>query len=228
MKFKDRFAAGSILGEILRGEIKKMDLSFYKSDQQVVVIGIHRGGVLTGLATARKLRARLGIVFVARIGAPHNQEITLGAVMEGGVPYFNQYIIDALNVPPEYIQAERIKKINELQKCKSKHLALYDGYLDYEIRDKTIILVDDGAASGSTLIASLRLLRSSNPRHLLVGVPIAPNQTINLLKNEADKVLSIFIPSDDTFSAVEHYYSDFSPITYDILAEKLVKNHMGI
>lgn len=223
VKFKDRDAAGKMLGDIIRDEIKKIRLLNEDNGKhhELVIVGIPRGGVVTALAVARKLSATLDIVVARRLLAPYNEELTIGAVTNDLVLYLNQDVVDGLNISRDYIETETTKQSEEIKSRISRYRLHNAGNLEYDMRRATVVLVDDGAASGATLIAALRYVKTRNPQYLIVGVPIASKQTMSLIRKEADKVLCIFTPSNESFRSVEQFYVDFVPITDNQVADAL-------
>jgi putative phosphoribosyl transferase len=224
IRFRDRQAAGNILGDIIKEEMNKIALTrnYSNGNRKLVVFGIPRGGVLTAKAVATKLSATLNIIVSRRLTAPHNEEITIGAVT--GSPeeiYLNKEIIGELNISQDYIEKEKIQRSEEI-KCRNlKFRRKTSTSLKDSITDKVVVLVDDGAASGATLIAALRLIKSYQPGYVIVGVPIAPRETVNMIRNEANKAISIFTPSNHEFVSVEQYYENYSPVTDSEVMEAL-------
>jgi putative phosphoribosyl transferase len=213
LKLKDRAAAANILAEALKDVIKKE-----QERKDSIVLGIPRGGVIVGDIIARKLSSSLfDIIIPKKLCAPHSEELAIGAVMEDGTTYLNDILVKELEVSQEYIEKEKVDQILEI-----KRRSLLYRRKDYTAREvyniingKTVILVDDGAATGATVIAAARWIKKTNNSRsrLIIAVPVAPKETLNLLKKEADSIEVITSPSTSNFKSVEQYYQSFEPIT---------------
>jgi putative phosphoribosyl transferase len=217
LKLKSREAAASILGEALKEIIKDGER------KNSIVLGIPRGGVIIADIVAAKLSCEFDIIIPRRLGAPHNDEVTIGAIMEDGTTYRNDDLIKELEISQGYIEKEKADEIEEIR----RRTSLYrNGRSERQIKDKTLILVDDGAATGATLIAAARWLRTQrlNPKHIVIGLPISPKNTLNLLKQEADYVVVITSPSPSSFRSVEQYYQNFEPVPDEAVIQLMKKN----
>lgn len=200
VKFKDRVAAGEMLASVL---------TKYRGKQDAIVIGIPNGGVVVANEVARKLDVEFDIVVPRRLRAPSNSENAIGAIMHDGSVYLKEDMLRSLNISDEYLENEILEQMNEIE----RRTNLYRGQSKkYNIKDKIVILVDDGAASGASLITASRWIRKQHPGLLVIGVPVAPMDVVGLLSVEADKVEVITSPSTDKFKAVEYFYQTFSPI----------------
>ena len=221
LKFKDRAAAGNILAEIVKDRLNKD-----KVEERIVVLGVPRGGVVTADVVARKLSSSLAssanaavidfdILVPRKLTDPDNKEQAIGAVMEDGTTYLDEELISMLQITPDYIEKEKAEQIQEIR----RRITLYSintTINHYEhLKGKTAILVDDGAATGATLIAAARWLkRKHTPKRLIIAVPVAPKDTIKLLKQEADAVEVVTSPSS-IFRSVEQFYQDFRQVPDD-------------
>jgi putative phosphoribosyl transferase len=233
MKFKDRTSAAILLAkavhDILKERKKKQVARKIKeselqneSKSDVLVIGIPRGGVVMADVISRKLSCEFDIVIPRKLGAPHNEELAIGAVVEDGTVYLNQDIISQLDISQEYIQKEKLEQIEEIKRRKRLYQDNIDSAVEVgvlskitnlkKIKGKTVILVDDGIATGATIIAAARFLRRHQPKYLIVAAPVATKETRDLLKNEADEVEIITTPPNDKFQAVAQFYQDFKPV----------------
>jgi predicted phosphoribosyltransferase len=199
VKFRDRGDAGVALAE-------KLALVVGESPA-ITVIGIPRGGVVLAEIVAKRLGAGFDIVIPRKMGAPGNEELAIGAVMEDGTEYINRYLVTALRVPPAYIDEERAREVAEVK----RRLQAYRKPAPYDIRGKTVVLVDDGVATGATVIAAARWTRKQEPKTLIIAVPVAPAQTVEALKHEADMVVALAAPRD--FGAVGEFYEEFLPVS---------------
>ena len=209
MKFKDREAAGNILGESLK------DLINNEERKNSLVLGIPRGGVITGWTIANKLSCDFGIIIPRKLHAPHNEELAIGALMEDGTTYLNETLVKELDISPEYIKKEKLDQLEEIR----RRTQLYNGktfnWKQNDLSGKTLILADDGAATGSTIIVATRYLKTNkSPRKFIIALPISPKGTINELKNEdIDQIEVITNPQNRNFLSIEQYYNDFHQLT---------------
>jgi predicted phosphoribosyltransferase len=197
MKFRDRADAGNQLAERLAKT----------RHSPAIVLGIPRGGVILADIVAKKLDADFDIVVPRKLGAPENEELAIGAVMEDGTSYINRYIVNALRIPQDYIENEKARQAAEIE----RRAAAYRKPDGYNITGKNAILVDDGIATGATVIASARWARKQNPLMLTVAVPVAPPQSVEVLEQEADSVLVLHTPRD--FASVGQFYEEFVPVS---------------
>jgi predicted phosphoribosyltransferase len=214
LRLKDRTNAGNILGEALKDIIKNEQ----ERTENTIVLGIPRGGVVIADIIAKKLHCKFDIIIPRKLRAPHNEEVAIGAVMEDGYTHLNYEIVRELDIPTEYIEKEKSYQIQEIK----RRVALYRSNIGNlaltsprsNIKDKdNIILVDDGAATGATIIAAARWIkRNYNPKRLIICVPIVPKQTRYLLKKESNYVETITVPSDSSFRSVGQYYQNFQPV----------------
>lgn len=213
MKFRDRIDAAEILAERLTKSFNNLKIS----RQEAVILGIPRGGVIIADIVARKLSTGFDIVIGRKLGAPENKELAIGAVMEDGTSYINRYLVDALLVTQEYIEKEKLEQQNEIKRRKT----LYRKTSDYEIEKRVVTLVDDGIATGATIIAAARWIRKQRPKLLVLAVPVAPSQTVDILRQEADIIEVVFAPSN--FNTVGEFYANFSPVADENVIE-IMKN----
>ena len=204
MKFRDRIDAGNLLAERLRE----------RGPSHEIVLGIPRGGVIVGDIVAKKLGADFDIVIPRKLGAPKNKELAIGAVMEDGTSYINTYIVNALRIPENYIQSERLRQAEEIRR---RSTAYRKPGLSYNITGRNIIIVDDGIATGATVIASAKWARKHRPSTLTIAVPVAPAQSVQVLEQESDSVIVLFMPQD--FGSVGEFYEEFGPVSDDQVTE---------
>lgn len=216
MKFRDRIDAAEILAERLTKSFNNLKIS----RQEAVILGIPRGGVIIADIVARKLSTGFDIVIGRKLGAPENKELAIGAVMEDGTSYINRYLVDALLITQEYIEKEKLEQQNEIKRRKT----LYRKTSDYEIEKRVVTLVDDGIATGATIIAAARWIRKQRPKLLLLAVPVAPSQTVHLLRQEAD--FTEVVASPDNFNAVGEFYSNFDPVADENVIEVMKKRNL--
>ena len=223
LKVKDRESAGNILGETLKEIVKKEDRN------NTFVLGIPRGGIIIAEVIARKLACELDIFIVKRLRSPYNEELAIGAVTEDGTTFLNELIIKELKISQEFIEGEishqlqEIKRLTQLYNHKNKS-SLERNAIDF--KNKTIVIVDDGAATGSTIIATIRSVRKNmNPKRLIIAVPVSPKATINRLNNEEiDQIEVITSPQNRNFVSIEQYYQNFDQVTDKQVIEIIQRN----
>jgi putative phosphoribosyl transferase len=213
-KFKDRVAAADILGESLKDRVKKEE-----EQKTAVVLGIPRAGVITADIVAKKLSTLFfDIIIPRKLTDPDNKEQAIGAIMEDGTTYIDQQLIDDLQIPIEYLEKEKLEQIQEIK----RRTALYrnneptrKGFSSSFLKGKTVILVDDGAATGATVIAAAQWIKKleSKPKRLIIAIPVAPKTTVNLLRKECNAEVEVVVSPSSTFHSVEQYHQNFQPIT---------------
>src|SRR5215211_5689608 len=207
IKFRDRFAAGQILASVL---------GKYKDDRHgVTVLGIARGGVVVADPIAEKLNADLDIIVSRKLRSPHNSENAIGAIMHDGSVYLGTSSLKTQHgISDEYIAMEKLEQKREIE----RRLRVYrPNNREYKIKDRIVILVDDGIATGASVIAAARWIRKYKPKRLIIAAPVAPKQVVKSLKNEADEIEVIRNPSN--FKAVEQFYQHFDAISDDRIVQ---------
>jgi putative phosphoribosyl transferase len=217
--FQNRVDAGQKIAERLFG--LKQDLFGESGSQNIVILAIPRGGIIIGDIVASELAARLDVVVSRKIGAPNNPELAIGAVMPDGSCFLNQEIVDMLNVSQEYIDIQASTQIKEID----RRLISYRGSKEYhnEFKDKIIVLVDDGIATGATILASAGWIKNKQRcKKLLIAVPVAPKSILKSLNQIADDVIVLYTPDD--FMAVGAFYENFTQIEDDDVKE-IMKRH---
>jgi predicted phosphoribosyltransferase len=206
-RFKNREHAAELLMTKLKNEFKD------EIAKDVIVFGIPRGGVILAYAIYKNRFANhFDIVIPRKLGAPNNKELGIGAVMDKDTVYLNEYVVKALRVPPDYIEAEKELQIREIGRRSSLYRPKQE---QYSIKNKTIILVDDGAATGATLVVSARWIRKRNPKKIIIVIPVAPKETVDLLKSEVDEVVTLLVPPTSNFTSVAQFYDNFEEVTDD-------------
>jgi len=205
--FADRRDAGLQLAEKLK---------HYKSCKGVLILALPRGGAVPGFEIARVIGAPLDVLIVRKIGFPGQLELAVGAVSETGTIVLNQHIISDGEVSQKYIEDEIAAQKKEID----RRMRLYRGGRRLEkVEGKTIILVDDGVATGATMKAGIATLREEKIEKLIVAVAVSPLETADELRTMADEFICLYTPSD--FMAVGNYYRDFSQVTDEEVAEIL-------
>ena len=195
MLFQDRQEAGRLLAK------KLMHLAGQKN---IVVLGLARGGVVVAYEVAKALALPLNVVVPRKIGAPGNPELALGSIMEDGEGVFNDSIIRMMGVSPSYLKQE----IENEKKRAHQRLALYRQHASMpDIKGHTVILVDDGIATGSTMLASIKAMRNGNAGNVIVAVPVSSLDAMLRMEEVADEVVCLYSPED--FFGVGQFYSRF-------------------
>ena len=195
MQYKDRHEAGKALAR---------HLEEFRGDPNLIVLGIPRGGVVVAFEVARALEAPLDIYITRKIGGPHNPELAIGAVASDGTVFVEHDIAARMGASQEYIAAEIRAQQDEIQRRLDSYRR---GRPGPNLTDRTIVLVDDGVATGATVMVALRSLRRHKPRKLILAVPVAPPDTIAKLRREADQVICPMTPR--LFWAVSGFYQIF-------------------
>lgn len=196
--FLDRVDAGRKLAAAL------IDL---RDQPAFVVLGIPRGGVLVAREVARVLNAPLDIVLTHKLGAPHNPELAIGAVSEDGAVFLDDEAHQRRWLPAHYLDAEIDRQRQEM----ARRAELYRrGRARLPVIDQTVIVIDDGVATGSTLVAALRSARAAGAAQLIAAVPVGPAEVSAYLQREADRVIVLTAPID--FMAVSSFYRRFDQV----------------
>ncbi len=204
--FQDRFEAGKALGEALKAK----DLS------DPVVLALPRGGVPVGLEVARALRAPLGLVLVRKIGVPFQPELAAGAVVDGDDPeiVYNDDVIRLARLKESDLKVVADRELQEIERRRKLYFADRGRISPV---GRSIIVVDDGLATGATMRAALHGLKRKSPAHVLLAVPVAPADTIEKLRDEADDVVCLAQPA--SFGAIGLYYANFTQLSdADVIA----------
>jgi len=209
-RFRDRREAGQVLAQ---------KLSAYAGRPDVVVLALPRGGVPVAYEVARALGAPLDVFLVRKLGVPGHEELAMGAVATGGVRVLNEDVLDAVRIPDDVVDAVAERERHEL----ARREQLYRGGRPApDVRGTTVILVDDGLATGSTMLAAVEALRRQGPARIVVAVPTAPPQTCRELSRVADEMVCAITP--EPFGAVGAWYEDFSPTTDDEVCDLLTRS----
>lgn len=205
-RFRDRREAGRLLAA---------RLSPYKERAQTVVLGLPRGGVVPAAEIASALRLPLDVIVSRKLGAPGNSELAIGAIAEGGGPYFDQDAFAFTDVSPhvaqevEHQRAEIARRVERLRDGRPLSLP----------ERATVILVDDGVATGSTAIAAIRALRQQGVGRIVFAIPVAPPETAELLGEMVDELVVLATP--EPFWAVGAFYEDFRQVSDDAVVQLL-------
>lgn len=195
MTFRDRRDAGQRLAEALQG----------LRGRRPFVLAIPRGGIVVGYEVARALDAPLDVVVPRKLRAPFNPELAIGAVAHDGSVYLDAPVAGSLKVADEYLKEEIAYQLEEIR----RRMRLYRGDRPPpDLTGRAASVVDDGIATGSTMIAALRATRAAGPATLVAAVPVAPPEGVEALRREADEVVCLFTPM--LFYAVGQFYDNFA------------------
>jgi predicted phosphoribosyltransferase len=194
--FKNRDEAGIQLGQALKG----------RGYERPIVLGIPRGGVVPAAQVARALGGDLGVVVARKLGAPYQRELAIGAVTADGVAWVNEELVRDIGVDPEYLRAEAARQAAEA----ARREAAFDGHRRPPIKGRTVIIVDDGLATGATAIAATRSMKAAGAGRVIVAVPVGPSHTVRALEDEADEVFALEVRDD--FMAIGQFYRDFTQV----------------
>jgi len=198
-RFRDRHDAGRVLADELRP---------YRGKSDLLVLGLARGGVPVGWEVASALHAELDVFLVRKLGVPHWSELAMGALASGGGVVMNENVVASLHITDEQVRAVIDSETAELERREQA----YRG--DRPPKDplgKTVILVDDGIATGASMLAAVRAVRAAGPQSVIVAVPVGPPSVCRDLGREADDVVCATMPSG--FEAVGQVYTDFHQVS---------------
>jgi putative phosphoribosyl transferase len=207
MLFHDRVHAGRLLAKELRN---------YANDPSVLVLALPRGGVLVGLPVANALAAPLDVVIVRKLGMPGQEELALGAIASGGVCVLSHELIDELGISSRVIETIVAREQRELQRREQ----LYRGNAPAaQVSGRTVILVDDGIATGASMKAAAAAVRHQRPGRLIVAAPVAAPRTCAELAEQVDEVVCPFRP--EGLLAIGAFYEDFHQVSDEEVREAL-------
>jgi predicted phosphoribosyltransferase len=206
--FHDRTDAGRQLAEQLRN---------YAHRNDVVVLGLPRGGVPVAYEAASRLDVPLDVFLVRKLGVPGHAELAMGAIAPGGVQVLNRDLIEELAIPPAAVSAVADSELQELER---RDRIFRGGRPLPELKGKTVILVDDGLATGATMEAAVTALRYLEPAQIVVAVPVGARETCERLARVADSMVCLATPAP--FNAVGQWYEDFSQTTDEEVKQLLL------
>ena len=207
MIFKNRIEAGQRLAK---------DLAKYKGQPDLVVLALPRGGVPVGYEVARELDALLDVLIVRKLGVPGHEEMAMGAIASGGNRIMNEDIVRRMQISDDAIERITEKERKELKRRQD----LYQPGEPIDIEGKTVILVDDGLATGATMTAAVTAVKDQNPAKIVVAVPVASSSTCKMLKSSVDEIVCSETP--EPFYAVGTWYQSF-PQTSDQEVRELME-----
>jgi predicted phosphoribosyltransferase len=210
MIFRDRRDAGRQLAARLRR---------YADRSDVLVLALPRGGVPVAYEVAQELNAPLDVFLVRKLGVPGYEELAMGAIASGGVRVLNEDIVNYLRIPDEVMDAVAIREQRELER---RERAYRGDRPPPDVKDRVVILIDDGLATGSTMRAAAESLRLEKPRRIVVAVPVSSPETCNQFRSEVDEIVCAFTP--EHFQGVGLWYEDFSQTSDEEVSELLKQN----
>ena len=191
--FKDRYDAANQLAESLKK---------YKNNTDVVIVAIPRGALQIGSVLAKNLMVPLDVVLTKKIGAPGQPELAIGAVSLQG-----QYIDPEFSIDAHYIEQE-VKRIRKA--LQDRHKKYYKNRAAIDLKNKIVILTDDGVATGQTVLAAIELIKQQEPKKIIVALPVGPRDTIEKIKKKVDEVVCLLVP--EFFYAIGQFYQHFPQV----------------
>jgi len=206
-RFRNREEAGRELAEALAD---------YDERPDVLVLALPRGGVPVGAEVAHALGVPLDLMLVRKLGVPGHEELAMGAIASGGIRVLNEDVVGVLELDEAAISAAERGERHELER---RDEAYRHGRPPVDVSGRTVILVDDGLATGATMRAAVAALKGQQPERIVVAVPVAPPQTCEVLRDEADEVVCLAAP--DPFMAIGVWYAEFPQLTDDEVRELL-------
>src|SRR6188472_1084986 len=222
--FQDREQAGHELAKELAVILKKNQIDLSNAENELIVLAIPRGGIILGNIIANHFQCNLDVIVSRKIRAEFNEEFAMGAMMPDGSYFLNDGITRLFNISQAYLK----KEIDFQKKEIRRRLIEFRGDISYhdKFEGKVIVLVDDGIATGSTIIASAEWVKNNcNCKKLIVAVPVAPSrdETVNKLANIADNVLILHM--EEAFSAVGQFYRHFDQVSAETVKKIMMKYH---
>jgi putative phosphoribosyl transferase len=205
--FRDRRDAGQVLAQ---------ELAPYQGREDLLVLGLARGGVPVGWEVAAALNAPLDVFLVRKLGVPQWEELAMGALATGGGVVVNDNLVRSLGIRDEQLQAAIARETEELHR---RETAYRGGRAPVDMAGKTVILVDDGIATGASMLVAVRAVRAANPARVVVAVPVGPPSACRELAQEADDVVCATMPPG--FEAVGQVFEDFHQVSDDEVRELL-------
>lgn len=206
------FSSRGEAGRLLAAELKQF------AGENTVLLGIPRGGIIVAEEVARLLKAELDVVLSRKLGAPANPELAIGALSEDGHIFLNKALVFSLRVDENYIALE---KERQLQEIKRRIQAYRSVRPKVSLTGKTVIITDDGIATGATMEAALWIAKQEKPKYLVAAAPVAPADSLEKLTLTADEVLCLRVP--EWFGAVGQFYREFTQVDDEEVVEILKK-----
>lgn len=213
-RFENRRQAGQLLAT---------ELHYLKGHRDLLILALPRGGVPVAFEVARSLEAPLDVLIVRKLGVPGHDELAMGAIASGGAKVLNQDVISELGISDFEITRVMMKEEQEIIRRERLYRLGRDAL---DVEDKWIVLVDDGLATGATMLAAIRTLRKNSPAKILVAVPVAPPSTCAEVSAEADEF--VCLNKLEPFGGVGYWYRDFTQTTDDEVRSLLQKSTINI
>ena len=214
MRLQPLFHDRADAGRLLAGELKR-----YANRPDVLVLALPRGGVPVAHEVAHALNAPLDVFIVRKLGVPGQEELAMGAVATGGVRVLNERVVQMLRIPETVIDVIAERETDEIARREREYR---EGRPPPDVRGKTVILVDDGLATGATMLAAVRALRQLGPARLVVAVPTAAPETCEALREEVDEMICAATP--EPFHSVGLWYEDFSQTSDEEVRDLLARS----
>jgi predicted phosphoribosyltransferase len=208
-RFPNRIEAGRRLAR---------ELGPFRNREDVLVLALPRGGVPVGAEVAEALGAPLDVFLVRKLGVPGHEELAMGAIASGGVRILNEEVIGYLRLSRPAVEEVTAHERRELERRERRYR---HGREPLDPAGKTVLLVDDGLATGSSMLAAVEALRKQKPARIVVAVPVAPPATVRKLAARADEVVCVATP--EPFDAVGNFYDDFSQTTDEEVCALLLR-----
>src|SRR5919197_1118450 len=227
MLFYDRVDAAKQLSDRLK-ELLHNNMAIQgehiKYNNTVIILAIPRGGVVVGDVIASMLGVKLDIIVSRKIGAPDNPELAIGAVMPDGSYFLNRDIIDMLNVPRSYVNEQANIQKKEIERRLKVFKAEDSDYYNNNFEGKTVVLVDDGIATGATILSAAQWLRTKQNgcKMLIIAVPVAPPDVIDKINELSDKVIVLYTP--EIFGSVGRFYRNFEQVSDAQVREIMIRH----
>ena len=199
-RFQDRAQAGRLLAEKLAG---------FSNRPEVVVLGLPRGGVPVAFEVARRLQAALDVFMVRKLGVPGHEELAMGAIATGDICFLNDSVIRSLDISPEVVDQAIARERHELEERERE----FRTSRPVELRDRVVVLVDDGLATGASMRAAVIAVRERHPARVIVATPVAARETYQDFTKLADEIVCVQTPLN--FEGVGQWYEDFTQISHE-------------
>jgi len=209
--FKDRKTAGQLLAQKLQK---------YASVSDLLILGLPRGGVVVAYEVAMALRAPLDVFLVRKLGVPYQPELAMGAIAEGGVLLVNEEVVNYLSISKDTIDEVVNVELEELHRREKMYR---NNGSSPQIAGHQLIVVDDGLATGATMKAAVKAIKSRNPKKIIVAIPVGAPQTCREIQQEVDELVCLMSP--EPFSAVGNWFDNFDQTTDQEVRELLEKAH---
>lgn len=217
--FQNRVQAGKLLADKIIEEIKILDNKILS--EKLVVLSIPRGGVVVGSEIAKKINCSHDIIVTKKLRAPHQSELAIGAVGETKESlYTDKQLIRELKISKNYLAREIEDRQQEIKRREQLYRR---GRKAIELKNKTVIVVDDGAATGATIIAACREVYNHNPKKVIIALPVCARDTLAKLEKEADAVVALEAPK--MFYAVGQFYEEFEQVDDESVIKLLASSH---